>query len=169
MAPTAIRRHLRRRRLRVALCGLDTYHTRHQGHQWPPAAPAPSLTLSSRPADQASMAEPLTSLSRSPTTKPRLSISWWRRVQRRAEGRKRRCPQKRSTIATRLRPPLACLRQRWSQARGGAGSGTASHTSGLAAELLASVACYASSSSTDRKSSQLLMLEVYLKAVQPRR
>jgi hypothetical protein len=31
------------------------------------------------------------------------------------------------------------------------------------------VGCYASSSSTDRKSSQLLVLEVYLKAVQPRR
>jgi hypothetical protein len=40
---------------------------------------------------------------------------------------------------------------------------------GLAAELLASVGCYALSSSTYKKSSQLLVLEAYLKVVQPRR
>jgi hypothetical protein len=33
-------------------------------------------------------------------------------------------------MATGLRPPLACLRRRWSRAEGGAGGDTASRTSG---------------------------------------
>jgi hypothetical protein len=76
---------------------LRPQHLPHQAPRAPMAArrTCPSSDSEQPPADQTSTAEPLTSLSGSPTATPRLSNSWWWRGQTRlSEGGREDAPER---------------------------------------------------------------------------